>query len=179
MRENKPLSTGLVQVYTGSGKGKTTAALGLVARAHGQGLKVHVIFFMKGGYPYGERQTLEQLANASFEIFGHEHFVDPNNVQNEDREQASLALQAARDAIHSGKYDMIVLDEVNVATSWKLIDVEDLLRLIDEKPPNLELVLTGRYADERLIDRADLVTEVVEVKHPYQQGIPARKGIEY
>lgn len=179
MSDEKPLSKGLVQVYTGFGKGKTTAALGLVARAQGQGLKVHVIFFMKGGYPYGERQTLELLPNASFEVFGHEHFVDPNNVQEEDREQARLALQAARDALGSGKYDLVVLDEVNVATSWKLIDVEDLLRLIDDKPPDVELVLTGRYADERLIDRADLVTEVVEVKHPYQQGIPARKGIEY
>ena len=179
MRENKTLSTGLVQVYTGSGKGKTTAALGLVARAQGQGLKAHMIFFMKGGYPYGERHTLDQLPHVTYEIFGHEHFVDPNNVQEEDREQARQALQAARAALHSGKYDLLVLDEVNVATSWKLIDVEDVLKLIDEKPPDLELVLTGRYADKRLIDRADLVTEVVEVKHPYQQGIPARKGIEY
>lgn len=138
-----------------------------------------MIFFMKGGYPYGERQTLEQLAHASFEIFGHEHFVDPNNVQDEDREQARLALQAARTALLSGKYDLVVLDEVNVATSWKLIDVEDLLRLMDEKPPDVELVLTGRYADKRIIDKADLVTEVLEVKHPYQKGIPARKGIEY
>ena len=179
MSEDKALSRGLVQVYTGCGKGKTTAALGLAARAQGQGLKVHVIFFMKGGYPYGERQTMDQLPNVIYEIFGHEHFVDPHKVQDEDREQARLALRAARDALESGRYDLIVLDEVNVATSWKLVDVEDLLQLIDEKPSNLELVLTGRYADERLIDRADLVTEVVEIKHPYQQGIPARKGIEY
>lgn len=179
MSGDKALSRGLVQVYTGCGKGKTTAALGLAVRAQGQGLKVHVIFFMKGGYPYGERQTMDQLPNVTYQIFGHEHFVDPNNVQEEDREQAELALQAARDALHSGKYDLLVLDEVNVATSWKLIDIEDLLRLIEEKPPDLELVLTGRYADERIIEKADLVTEAVEVKHPYQQGIPARKGIEY
>jgi cob(I)alamin adenosyltransferase len=173
------LPKGLVQVYTGNGKGKTTAALGLVARAHGQGLKAHVIFFMKGGYPYGERITLEQLSNVSYEVFGHEHFVDPNNVQEVDREEARKALQSAQKALTSGKYDLVILDEVNVATSWGLIKIEDLLKLIDKKPPSVELVLTGRYADERLIAKADLVSEIVEVKHPYQQGIPARKGIEY
>jgi cob(I)alamin adenosyltransferase len=178
MVQNPP-PKGLVQIYTGNGKGKTTAALGLAARAQGQGLKVHFIFFMKGGYPYGERNTLDQLSNTSYEVFGHEHFVDPNNVQDVDREEARKALQAAQRALTSGKYDLVVLDEVNVATSWGLIKIEDLLKLIDKKPPNVELVLTGRYADKRLIDKADLVSEVTEVKHPYKQGIPARKGIEY
>ena len=170
---------GLVQVYPGNGKGKTTAALGLAARAQGQGLKVHVIFFMKGGYPYGERVSLEQLPNVSYEIFGHEYFVDPNNVLKEDRAEAERALDAARSAVTGGKYDLVILDEVNVATSWKLIKVEDVLKLIQKKPANVELVLTGRYADERLIEKADLVTEMMEVKHPYHQGIQARKGIEY
>jgi len=173
------LSKGLVQVYTGNGKGKTTAALGLAVRAQGQGLKVHFIFFMKGGYPYGERNTLEQLPNVTYEIYGGKHFVDPNNVQEGDKEEAKKALRAARKALTSGEYDLVILDEVNVATSWGLIEVEDLLKLIDDKLPNVELVLTGRYADKRLIDKADLVSEVTEVKHPYKQGIPARKGIEY
>jgi cob(I)alamin adenosyltransferase len=134
---------------------------------------------MKGSYPYGERNMLPQLPNVSFQSFGHEHFVDPQNVKVAEREQASEALQAARAAIDSGKFDLVVLDEVNVAVAWKLIEVEDLLKLIDEKPQNVELILTGRHADQRLIERADLVTEMVEVKHPYQKGIKARKGIEY
>jgi len=176
---DKPFTKGLVEIFTGSGKGKTSAALGVMLRALGHGLRVHIIFFMKGNYPYGERNMLPQLPNVSFQSFGHEHFVDPQNVQVEEREQASEALQAARAAIDSGKFDLVVLDEVNVAVAWKLIEVEDLLKLIDEKPQNVELILTGRHADQRLIERADLVTEMVEVKHPYQKGIKARKGIEY
>jgi len=176
---DKPFTKGLVEIFTGSGKGKTSAALGVMLRALGHGLRVHIIFFMKGNYPYGERNMLPQLPNVSFQSFGHEHFVDPQNVQVEEREQASEALQAARAVIDSGKFDLVVLDEVNVAVAWKLIEVEDLLKLIDEKPQNVELILTGRHADQRLIERADLVTEMVEVKHPYQKGIKARKGIEY
>jgi len=168
-----------VEIFTGSGKGKASTALGMVLRALGHGLRVHIIFFMKGNYPYGERNMLPQLANVSFQSFGHEQFVDPQNVKSEEREQAGEALQAARAAIASGKFDLVVLDEVNVAVAWKLIEVEDLLKLIEEKPQNVELILTGRYADQRLIERADLVTEMVEVKHPYQKGIKARKGIEY
>ncbi|MCK4362744.1 MAG: cob(I)yrinic acid a,c-diamide adenosyltransferase [Dehalococcoidia bacterium] len=176
---DKPFAKGLVEIFTGSGKGKTSTALGMVLRALGHGLRVHIIFFMKGNYPYGERNMLPQLANVSFQSFGHEQFVDPQNVKAEEREQAGEALQAARAAIASGKFDLVVLDEVNVAVAWKLIEVEDLLKLIEEKPQNVELILTGRYADQRLIERADLVTEMVEVKHPYQKGIKARKGIEY
>lgn len=176
---DKPFTRGLVQVFTGNGKGKTSAALGLVVRAVGHGARAHIIFFMKGGFPYGERSTLERLPEVSLQIFGHEHFVDPNNVQPEEKQQAEAALQAAREALASGQYDLLVLDEVNVASAWGLIEVDDVLKLIDQKPPNVELVLTGRYADQRLIQRADLVTEMQEVKHPYQQGVEARKGIEY
>ncbi len=176
---DKSLAKGLVEIYTGSGKGKTSAALGMVLRALGHGLRVHIIFFMKGNYPYGERNMLAQLPNVSFQSFGHEHFVDPQNVKVEEKEQAREALQAARAALASGKFDLVVLDEVNVAVAWKLIEVEDLLTLIEEKPASVELILTGRYADERVIERADLVTEMVDVKHPYQKGIKARKGIEY
>jgi len=175
----KALNQGLVQVYTGNGKGKTTAALGLAARAQGQGLKVHIIFFMKGGYPYGERVSLDQMPNISYQVFGHERFVDPQNILQEDKEQAELAMKSAREAIKSGKYDMVILDEINVASAWKLIDVEDVLKMIKGKPDSVELVLTGRYADPRVIDKAELVTEIAEIKHPYKQGIPARRGIEY
>ena len=176
---DKTLTNGLVEIFTGNGKGKTSAALGLVMRALGHGLTVHIIFFMKGNYLYGERNTLAQLSNVSFLSFGHEDFVDPQNVKPEEREQAVEALHAAREAITSGKFDIVVLDEVNVAVSWKLIEIEEVLKLIGEKPPNVEVILTGRYADQRLIEMADLVTEMVEVKHPYQKGIMARKGIEY
>lgn len=176
---DEPFTKGLVEIFTGSGKGKTSTALGMVLRALGHGFRVHIIFFMKGNYPYGERNMLPQLTNVSFQSFGHEQFVDPQNVKAEEREQAGEALQAARSAIASSKFDLVVLDEVNVAVAWKLIEVEDLLKLIDEKPLNVELILTGRYADQRLIERADLVTEMVDIKHPYQKGIKARKGIEY
>jgi cob(I)alamin adenosyltransferase len=176
---DKPLSDGMVQIFTGSGKGKTSAALGTVLRALGHGLRVHIIFFMKGNYPYGERNMLPQVPNVSFESFGHEHFVDPYNVKEEEREQAREALQAAVAAIASDKFDIVVLDEVNVAIAWKLIEVESLLQMIEQKPRNVELILTGRYADQRVIEKADLVTEMMEVKHPYQKGVKARKGIEY
>jgi cob(I)alamin adenosyltransferase len=153
--------------------------LGTVLRALGHGLRVHIIFFMKGNYPYGERNMLPQVPNVSFESFGHEHFVDPYNVKEEEREQAREALQAAVAAIASDKFDIVVLDEVNVAIAWKLIEVESLLQMIEQKPRNVELILTGRYADQRVIEKADLVTEMMEVKHPYQKGVKARKGIEY
>ena len=176
---NKFFTHGLIQVYTGNGKGKTTAALGLAIRSLGHGAKVHIIFFMKGKFPYGEREILTKLPNLSFQIFGHEHLIDPNNVKDDERQQAREALKASRLAIKSGKYDLVILDEVNVASAWKLIDVKDVLELIGNKPPKVEVVLTGRYADQRIIDKADLVTNMDEIKHPYRRGIEARKGIEY
>ena len=176
---DKFFTHGLVQVYTGNGKGKTTAALGLAIRALGHGAKVHMVFFMKGEFPYGEREILSKLPGLSFQVFGHEHLIDPNNVKEDEIEQAREALKASRLAIQSGKYDLVILDEVNVASAWKLIDVKDVLALISDKPPSVEVILTGRYADQRIIDKADLVTNMDEIKHPYRKGLEARKGIEY
>jgi cob(I)alamin adenosyltransferase len=176
---DKFFTHGLVQIYTGNGKGKTTAALGLAIRALGHGAKVHMVFFMKGEFPYGEREILSNLPGLSFQVFGHEHLIDPNNVKEDEREQAREALKAARSALQSGKYDLLILDEVNVASAWKLIDVKDVLALISDKPPSVEVILTGRYADQRIIDKADLVTNMDEIKHPYRKGLEARKGIEY
>jgi cob(I)alamin adenosyltransferase len=176
---SKFFKNGLIQVYTGNGKGKTTAALGLAVRALGHGTKVHIIFFMKGKYPYGEREILSKLPNLSFQVFGHEHLIDPNNVKEDEKEQAREALKASKLAIKSGKYDLVILDEINVASAWKLIGVEDVIELICNKPPTVEVVLTGRYADQRIMDKADLVTSMDEIKHPYRKGIEARKGIEY
>jgi cob(I)alamin adenosyltransferase len=177
---NKKLySQGLVQIYTGNGKGKTSAALGLVVRAIGHEAKVHIIFFMKGDFPYGELDSLSKLPGVTYQTFGHEHFVDPRNVKAEEKEQAQQAIKAASEALMSNKFDLIVLDEINVASAWKLIEVDDVLNLIEKKPKNVELVLTGRYADQRLIDKANLVTNMEEVKHPYNNSVEARKGIEY
>ena len=171
--------TGLVEIFTGNGKGKTSAALGVVLRASGHGLRVHIVYFMKGNYPYGEQKVLPRLPNISFKTFGQEEFVDPANVKPEEREQARQALKEAQKAVLCGEYDLVVLDEVNVAVAWKLVDLEEVIELIKKKPENVELVLTGRYADEKLIELADLVTEMTEVKHPYQKGITSRRGIDY
>jgi cob(I)alamin adenosyltransferase len=176
---SEPSSQGLVQVFTGDGKGKTSAALGNLIRALGHGLRVHIIFFMKGDYPYGERNILSQLPNVTVTSFGQEEFVDPANIKAEQVAQAGQALAAARQAVLSRSYDLVILDEINVAAAFKLIAVEDIIRLIDDKPRKLELILTGRLADSRIIEKADLVTEMVKIKHPFDRGISARKGFEY
>ena len=171
--------SGLVQVFTGNGKGKTSAALGAVLRALGHNLRVYIVFFMKGKYPYGEFSSLPRLPNVEVASFGLRCLVDRNNINPEEIEQAQLALKTALEAMLSGKYDMVVLDEVNVAVYFNLIPLDDVVRLVEAKPPELELILTGRYAEAAIIERADLVTEMVKVKHPYDRGIKARKGIEY
>ena len=170
---------GLVQVFTGNGKGKTTAALGTIIRALGHGLKAHIVFFMKGDYPYGEYSTLSKLTNVDVASFGFRHLTDPAHIKPEEIEQAELALAAAREAMLSGKYDLVVWDEVNVASALNLIELDEVLKLIAEKPPNVELIITGRYADNKIIEMADLVTEMVKVRHPYDNGVLARKGVEY
>ena len=172
-------SQGLVQVFTGDGKGKTTAALGAVIRALGQGRRVYIVFFMKGEYPYGERNILAQLSHVDIASFGSLDFVDPADVRPEDREQAQLALAAAREAALSGNYDIVVLDEINVAVAFKLLPLAEVIKLIRDRPPQVELILTGRKADPELIKLADLVTECLKIKHPYDEGIGSRKGIEY
>ena len=175
----KKKGKGLIQVFTGNGKGKTSAALGSILRATGHGLKVFIVFFMKGKYPYGEFSSLPQLSNVEVASFGLRCLVDPNNINPEEIEQAELALKTARQAMLSGKYDMVVLDEVNVAVYFKLIRPGDVIKLVEEKPPDVELILTGRYAETSVIEHADLVTEMVKIKHPYDKGVKARKGIEY
>ena len=175
----EPLSKGLVEIFTGGGIGKTSAALGVMLRAAGQGLRSHIIYFLKGDYPYGERMMFALLPNVTFESFGHEHFVNPAQIKPEEREQARQGLEAARRALASSDYDLVVLDEINIAVAWKLIGVEEVLQLIENKPQNMELILTGRHADQRLIEKADLVTDMVEVKHPFHKGIKARRGIDY
>jgi len=179
MSSERPLEKGLVQVFTGEGRGKTSAALGTALRALGNGLKVFIVAFMKAGRPSGEWEALAGQRNASVARFGTKAFVDPANPSPEDREQAAQALEAAREAMLSGNYDLVVLDEVNVAVAWKLVDLRDVLHLIEERPQHVELILTGRGADKEVVRAADLVTEMLNIKHPYDEGAPARRGIEY
>ena len=169
----------LVEIFTGEGKGKTSAALGAIVRALGHGLRVYIVFFMKGDFPYGEQKILCQFPNCTVERFGFQEFVDPAHVKPEEREEARKALEAARKAMLSLKYDVVILDEVNVAAAWKLIDLGDVIKVIHDKPEKVELILTGRYADPKLIKLADLVTEMVKVKHPFDKGILSRKGFDY
>lgn len=173
------MEKGLIQVYTGNGKGKTTAALGLAMRAAGHGLKVHIVQFMKGWPNYGELASVEKLPNVTIRQFGRPEFVDKKHPHPEDIHQAKEALKHAREAMLSGEYDILVLDEVNVALDFGLIELSDLLSLLKQKPEGVELVLTGRNAHPALIKRADLVTEMLDIKHPYHKGIKGRKGIEY
>jgi len=173
------LEKGLVQVYTGNGKGKTSAAFGLALRAIGRGLKVYIIQFIKGGFDYGELYIADKLPGLKLKAFGRGKFVSEKKPDKEDVDLAEEALKTAEEAVKSHEYDVIVLDEVNVALNLRLIKTERVLQLIREKPIQTELVLTGRKAPKEIIEAADLVTEMTEVKHPYNSGFRARKGIEY
>ncbi|MFH0801223.1 MAG: cob(I)yrinic acid a,c-diamide adenosyltransferase [bacterium] len=170
---------GMIHVYTGDGKGKTTAALGLALRAAGHDMKVCFIQFMKG-WAYGEVASARHLPDFTLLQFGRADFVNPDEPSPQDKELAQRALNKAREVMASGSYDLLVLDEVNVAVGYGLITLASLLEILDQKPPSLELVLTGRGAGPEIIKRADLVTEMKEIKHYYStRSLPARKGIEY
>ena len=172
------LELGRVQVYTGNGKGKTTAALGLALRAVGRGLKVCVFQFIKGGGRYGEHLAAEKLAPLLTIIqTGRPGWVNTKDIT-EDRRVAQEALARAEELLTSGEFDLFICDEINGAVGFGLIDVEQALELISRKPEKTELVLTGRNAHQRVIEAADLVTEMREIKHYYKAGVPARTGIE-
>ena len=168
---------GLVQIYTGDGKGKTTAALGLAIRAAGHNFKVAIIHFMKL-WGYGEVTSLKRLDIDLFR-YGTREFVDPENPSPIDLEQANKAISKAEELIERANYDVLILDEINVALDFNLIPLEKVVDLLDKKPDNLELVLTGRNCPQELIERADLVSTIDEIKYPFQKGLKARKGIEY
>jgi cob(I)alamin adenosyltransferase len=170
---------GYVQVYTGNGKGKTTAALGLALRAAGSGFRTYIGQFMKG-QRYGELRSVKMLAPfVKIEQFGRRTFLhvtkdpDPDDVR-----RARRGLDRCRAAMLSGRYDIVVLDEVSVAVHFNLLSAAAVVSVIDERPVSVELVLTGRYAPPAVIRKADLVTEMREIKHYYRRNIPARRGIE-
>lgn len=170
---------GLIQVYTGNGKGKTTAALGLCMRAAGWGYKSFIGQFLKG-QEYGELHFITKFPDLIVvEQFGKKGFIHiEKGPDEEDIKLAKNGLRRCYSEMKSGKFRIIVLDEINVAIYFKLISEEEIHSFLDEKPENVEIVLTGRYAPQSIIDRADLVTEMREVKHYFQRGIVARKGIE-
>ena len=176
---NKKSGMGMVQVYTGDGKGKTTAALGLVLRAVGKGYRAIVIQFMKGNIKYGELKGIGHLPGAQIEQYGRPDFVNRDNPEQIDIDLARHGFQRAKEVINSGEYDLVVLDEMNITLDYKLLDMAEVLDVIRSRPDGVEIVLTGRYAPAEVMEMADLVTVMDEWKHPYASGVEAREGIEY
>jgi cob(I)alamin adenosyltransferase len=175
----KRLSYGMIQVYTGNGKGKTTAALGLACRASGYGYKTFIIQFMKGNIEYGELEAAKKLAPyLTIKQMGRDCFVKRENPDPQDIKLARDALDLARKVLSGGGYDIVVLDEINVAIDFGLIKQGEVLKMMDERPSHVELILTGRYATHQIMERADLVTEMMDIKHYYQKGVQCRTGIE-
>ena len=177
-----PQERGLVIVYTGKGKGKTTAALGIVLRAVGHGMKVAMVQFIKGEWYYGELTSSKRL-EPEFELIaagkGFVGIIDDDHPIEDHQNAAQVALALAKDKLASGEFDVVILDEINYAAKLGLISENEVIQLIQSKPQKTSLVLTGNYAPESVISAADLVTEMKEIKHPYQQGIKAKKGIDF
>ncbi|MGB2706471.1 MAG: cob(I)yrinic acid a,c-diamide adenosyltransferase [Candidatus Omnitrophota bacterium] len=171
------LKKGLVQIYTGNGKGKTTAALGLALRAAGAGLKVYILQFLKSR-SYSEIKALKKAKGIKIEQCGRGCIIKrkPKKI---DIEYAKKGFMKARRIIMSAEYDIVILDEINIALKMGLIKTKDSIGMIKHKPRRVELVLTGRYCPRTLHKHADLITEMKEVKHPYKKGITARRGLEY
>ncbi len=173
---------GLVIVYTGGGKGKTSAALGLVLRAVGYNHKVCMVQFVKGSWHYGELDSAKRLA-PEFELVtagkGFVGILDDKSPREEHIKAANDTLAISREKIMSGKYNVIILDEINYALQLKLLKLDDVLDVIKSKPAELDLVLTGNHAAKEVIELADLVTEMKEIKHPFKSGIKAKKGIDF
>ena len=168
---------GYVQVYTGNGKGKTTAAFGLALRAAGAGLRVFIAQFVKG-MQYSELRALERFSDLiTLKQYGRECFIN-REPTDKDIAAAKKGYDDVTEVLRSAKYPLVILDEANIAVYYDLFPAQDLVALIEMKPKNVELVITGRYADPMVLERADLVTEMLEVKHYYQQGVNARRGIE-
>ena len=172
------IEKGLIQVYTGNGKGKTTAAMGLGLRATGEGLNVYMIQFMKGRR-YSEVDAIEKISNFTLVQYGRDEFVSKEKPDQIDIDLAKKGFNHAKKIINEGKFDIVILDEINVAVDFNLIPLKELVKLIEEKPKHIELILTGRYAHPEIVRMSDLVSEILEIKHPYQNGVQSRKGIDW
>ncbi|MBS3816073.1 MAG: cob(I)yrinic acid a,c-diamide adenosyltransferase [Candidatus Thermoplasmatota archaeon] len=171
--------SGIVQVYTGTGKGKTTAALGLALRAAGHDQKGMIIQFMKGQIKYGELSSIEDLPGLEIEQYGRADFVDKNDPDQVDIDFAKEGFDRAKEVLSEEEYDIVVLDEMNMVLDFELLEEKDVIEMLENKPPHMEIVLTGRNAPPSIIDLADLVTVMSEVKHPYMIGMDGREGIEF
>ena len=174
------MQKGLIIVNTGNGKGKTTASLGLAIRAWAQGLKVLILQFIKGSWKYGELAAISKMDDNIVIMPLGEGFTNKNLEEKEKHKFVAIeALTTAEKEVKSKKWDMIILDEINYALKYDLLELNSVLKLLDEKDSSLHLVLTGRDAKEEIISRADMVTEMKELKHHYKNGIKAQKGIEF
>lgn len=173
---------GLIIVHTGPGKGKTTAALGTALRAVGQGMKVLMVQFIKGSWHYGELDAAKMLGEDHFQILPMGRGFVKVGAEKPDPEDVRLVTEAwsfARGKIQSREYDLVILDEINYAISYKMLDAAEVAEALKQKPAMVHVILTGRNAHPAIVECADLVTEMREVKHPYQEGIVAQRGIEY
>jgi len=173
----KNLNIGYIQLYTGNGKGKTTAAIGLAIRAVGAGKKVFIGQFVKGMH-YSELDSLKRFPEIVVRQYGLDCFIKQTPTQR-DSDVARNGLNEVKSIINDGYFDLVILDEINIALYYKLLEIEEVLSILTTKPQGMEVVLTGRYAPDKLIEIADLVTEMKEIKHYYNNGIEARKGIEF
>lgn len=169
---------GLIIVHTGDGKGKTTAALGIALRACGYGMKVIMLQFFKGKWKYGELRSAPKLGTFEILPMGQGFTWESKDVE-VDKAMVRDAWQAAKATILSGNYDIVILDEINYALSYGFLPVADIVEFLKNKPPMLHVILTGRDAKPEIIELADLVTEMRQIKHPFEQGISAQKGIEF
>jgi cob(I)alamin adenosyltransferase len=168
-----------LHVYTGNGKGKTTAAIGLAVRAAGAGFRVFIIQFIKGGTPSSELLSLEELGIRTLRTATKPTGLLRGGATPEDHQAANEAFLAAQEALSQGQYDLIVLDEINIALHHNLVSLPEFLNICQKRSAHTEVVCTGRYAPQELLNIADLVTEMADIKHPFRAGIPAREGIEY
>ncbi|MEM0466552.1 MAG: cob(I)yrinic acid a,c-diamide adenosyltransferase [Candidatus Thermoplasmatota archaeon] len=172
------LPKGYIRIYTGDGQGKTTAALGLSLRALGHGFTVCLIQFMKGK-KYGELYALEKFATFTYHQFGRNEFVSKEKPEQIDIDLAQKGLLFAREILQKGNHDVVILDEITVALWFNLLSLDDVIQVCKDKPNQVELILTGRYAPPELIHLADMVSEILDIKHPYTKGCLGRGGMEW
>jgi cob(I)alamin adenosyltransferase len=168
---------GYIHLYTGNGKGKTTAAIGLAIRAAGAGKKIFIAQFVKG-MPYAELKALQRLPEIKIKQYGLDCFI-VNEPTREDIKAAKNGLNEVRKIVQKNACDVLILDEVCIALHYELFELNEIINLLHEKPESMEIILTGRYAPKELMEKADLVTEMKEIKHYYNRGIQAREGIEF